>query len=70
MLVHRPGDYILDKYLPDAAPEAREEARDNLYALATVVVRICTRIAHERQEEIRAKRQAEVESGHSLISSV
>lgn len=66
----RPGDYILDKYMPAASTEQREEARENLYALAAVVVRICERIARERQDAIRAKRRAEVESGHSLTSTV
>lgn len=66
----RPGDIILDRYMPDASPEAREEARENLYALAAAVVRICERIARERQGEIRVNRQAEVDSGNIHNTSV
>lgn len=52
----KPGDFILDRYLPDATDAEREAARNNLYEFATVVLRICTRIAHERQEAmIRAR---------------
>jgi len=65
-----PGDYILNKYMPDATPDEREAARDNLYALAAVVVRICERIAFERQNSIRAKRDVEVDSEHIPMAAL
>lgn len=49
----QPGDLILDRYMPDAKLEEREQARDNLYSFAAVILRICTRIARERGERIR-----------------
>ena len=52
----RPGDLILDRYMPNAAETEREDARENLRAYATVVLRIATRLATEEYEqEIRAK---------------
>ena len=51
----RPGDFILDRYMPDATPVQREEARENLRAYAAVVLRIATRLATEEYEQaIRA----------------
>jgi hypothetical protein len=41
---HRPGDIILDRYLPNASSEKREEARENLRRLARLLIRV-----HERQ---------------------
>ncbi|HEV2560735.1 MAG TPA: hypothetical protein VGT78_01215 [Rhizomicrobium sp.] len=49
-----PGDYILDRYMPNASPAEREAARANLYAFAAAILRTCTRIAQER-EAIREK---------------
>lgn len=52
----RPGDLILDRYMPKASDAEREEARENLRAYATVVLRIATRLATEEYEqEIRAR---------------
>ena len=39
----RPGDFILDRYMPDATPEEREGARENLRRLAKLLLRV-----HER----------------------
>lgn len=50
---HRPGDLILDRYMPEATEEEREQARDNLYSFAAVILRMCTRIARERGGRIR-----------------
>ena len=44
MPAHRPGDIILDRYLPNASPEKREEARENLRRLGRLLIRV-----HERQ---------------------
>lgn len=54
----KPGDLILDRCMPDANAAEREEARANLYALAAVVLRICTRLAHE-QHRLAIRRPAD-----------
>ena len=52
---NRPGDLILDRYMPNASEAEREEARENLRAYAAVVLRIATRLATEEYEQaIRA----------------
>jgi hypothetical protein len=48
MSERRPGDIILDRYMPDATEVERENARENLYAFASVILRLCSRIAAER----------------------
>ena len=59
----RPGDVILDRYMPDATAEEREAARANLYGFVAVLLRIATREATEEAEQaIRAKSGGEVES--------
>jgi len=58
-----PGDSIIDRYLPDASAEEREEARENLRRLARFLIGV-----HERRSgvqgdnAIRAKASATVES--------
>ena len=52
---HRPGDLILDRYMPNAGETEREAARENLRAYAMVVLRIASRLATgEYEQEIRA----------------
>lgn len=52
----RPGDLILNRYMLNATEEEREDARENLRAYATVILRIATRLATEEYEqEIRAR---------------
>lgn len=46
----RPGDLILDRYMPDATPEQREAARRRLYDYARIVMRIVMRTEQERQD--------------------
>ena len=59
----RPGDVILDRYMPDATPEEREAARTNLYGFVAVLLRIATREATEEAEQaIRANGGGKVES--------
>ena len=43
----RPGDLILDRYLPDADEETREQARDVLRVHALLLIRIGERIEAE-----------------------
>lgn len=43
----QPGDLIIDRYLPDASPEKREEAREALRAHALLLVRIGERVLEE-----------------------
>lgn len=46
----RPGDLFIDRYMPNASEEAREEAYANLRALVALLVRIDERLALEDQE--------------------
>lgn len=63
MSAHRPGDIILDRYLPNASPEQREEARENLRRLARLIIRVHERLARARGDNsIRANGTAELES--------
>jgi hypothetical protein len=48
---HRPGDLFIDRYMPTASEEAREEAYANLLALVALLVRIDERLALEAQEK-------------------
>lgn len=58
----RPGDFILDRYMPNATVEEREIARENLHAFAVVVVGIARRLAlEERKQAIRGRTDITVE---------
>jgi len=48
---HRPGDLFIDRYMPKATDEAREEAYANLRALVALLVRIDERLALEEREQ-------------------
>lgn len=48
---HRPGDLFIDRYMPTATEEAREEAYANLRALVALLVRIDERLASEGEEK-------------------
>jgi hypothetical protein len=63
MPVHRPGDVILDRYLPNATGEEREVARENLRRLARLLIRVHERQAIDNpQPAIRANGAPAVES--------
>jgi hypothetical protein len=47
---HRPGDLFIDRYMPKATEEAREDAYLNLRALVALLVRIDERLALEERE--------------------
>jgi hypothetical protein len=47
---HRPGDLFIDRYMPQATEEAREESYANLRALVALLVRIDERLAMEERE--------------------
>ena len=65
---YRPGDVILNRYMPNASEADREEARANLYAFVAVLVRIAKRRTDEEIErEIRVKAEGKVESEPSNI---
>ena len=53
---HRPGDIILDRYLPDLPAEAREEARARLYRFVAWQLRI---IAGQVRRELDDSRESE-----------
>lgn len=60
----RPGDLILDRYLPNATEAQREEARENLKALMAALVRIDERLAQEAVDKaIRLKADNSIDSG-------
>jgi hypothetical protein len=46
----KPGQLFIDRYMPTATDEAREEAYANLKALVALLVRIDERLALEDQE--------------------
>lgn len=48
--LRRPGDLILARYVPDAAPEDREAARESLRAQARAYMRIIARLIREGRE--------------------
>ena len=48
---YRPGEIFIDRYMPKATGEAREEAYANLRALVALLVRIDERLALEEQEQ-------------------
>jgi hypothetical protein len=43
----RPGDAILDRYMPNATREEREEARENLRKLVRILLAVFERAARE-----------------------
>jgi hypothetical protein len=70
MPAHRPGDVILNKYLPNASPEEREAARESLKRLARLLIRVHERLALDNpQSAIRANADPALES-ESLSTSV
>jgi hypothetical protein len=61
----KPGDVFLNRYMPGASEEEREEARENLYRFAAVLARIAGRRGLEEYEQaIRAKNEVGVKYGH------
>jgi hypothetical protein len=46
-----PADRIIDRRMPNATTEEREEARENLRRLARVILRIDERMAREWYEQ-------------------
>ena len=63
----KPGDVFLDRYMPDATEEEREQARQNLYDFFAVLLRIATRRANEDWDKgIRPKGTGAVESATAL----
>ena len=46
-----PCDLIIDRYLPDASPEERDKAREDLNNFAQALLRIATRRALEERSQ-------------------
>jgi hypothetical protein len=46
----RPGWGIIEKYMPDATPEAQEEAYQNLLGLVEVLMQIDDRLEAEKRQ--------------------
>ena len=55
----RPGDLILDRYMPNAAPEERERAHERLRRLALLVARVRERI--EQGEATRENSEVRIQ---------
>ena len=49
----RPGDFLLDRYFPDASPEEREEAREDFTRFVAVLLDIATAIAEREAAEVQ-----------------
>jgi hypothetical protein len=70
MSEHRPGDHILNRYLPNATEAVREESRENLKRLARLLIRVHERLLLDNpQQAIRATEDSTVES-ESLPTSI
>lgn len=50
---YRPGDLILDRYMPNATEAEREAARKNLREYALVVAGIAKRLVRQDAEQAR-----------------
>jgi hypothetical protein len=46
----RPGDFFLDRYMPNATEQEREEAYENLRSLVSILIEIDDRIAREKRD--------------------
>ncbi len=57
----QPGDLILDRYMPNATPEERETARENLRRYAASIYRFCVRETDRRRERIRAREEVGIQ---------
>lgn len=62
----RPGDALIEKFMPDASPEERERAHANLRQLARVLLRIAKR---QVDEEIAAQRDSQKTTEGDTISA-
>jgi hypothetical protein len=49
----KPGWGTIDRYMPNATPEAQEEAYENLRSLAKLLIRIDDRLYDEEIEKLR-----------------
>ena len=52
-LKKRPGRGIIERYMPDATPEAQEEAYENLRGLIAVLVEIDDRRTREHAAKLK-----------------
>jgi hypothetical protein len=61
----RPGEMLLDRYMPNASEAERAQAYENLRGLIVILVEIDRRLAREhREREIRANRSPELDSDY------
>jgi hypothetical protein len=63
---HRPGDHILDRYVPHLSGADRELARERLQGLAKLLLRIAMR---QVREEMQANDSPDSDSGRIISSS-
>ncbi len=57
-----PGDLFIDRYMPGASAEEREEAEKNLERFVAALVRIDKRLEWEKRNAIRTNPDSEVDS--------
>ena len=63
---HRPGDHILDRYVPHLSGADRELARERLQGLAKLLLRIAMR---EVREEMQAADSRDSDSKRIIYST-
>ena len=59
----RPGDLIIDRYMPDATPEQRQEAHANLRRFVAALARVALRVS----EEIPTAEHSPEEPGGAIL---
>lgn len=64
---YRPGDIILDRYLPSATEEEREHARENLRRLAKYLLRVHQAELRYPQGAARDREDGKVQSDTAHI---
>jgi hypothetical protein len=65
-----PLDPFIERYMPDASADEREEGRANLERFVAVLVRIDDRIEREKQDAIRQISDSAVDSDSPLTPNV
>jgi len=62
----RPGDLIIDRYMPNATPEEREEAHANLRRWVAAMAKVALRVAREQEQLKQARIGTSDEAASSL----
>jgi hypothetical protein len=62
MSEHQPGDVFLDRYMPTASLDEREEARKRLYEFVETLMAMGERLLASGDKEIRQNDVSELDS--------